>query len=134
MDKVELIRIESGLSGTFGVVRINGEAFCVSLELPWKDNQKNISCIPAGTYTCKRRYSAKHKTYLYGVQNVPGRGDIEIHVGNTIADILGCILLGQSYGTYKGKRCILSSGGAITEFMDKMAGKPFTLIIKEVFS
>ena len=25
-----------------------------TLELPWKDNQRNISCIPAGYYFCNR--------------------------------------------------------------------------------
>lgn len=69
---------------------------CMTLELPWKDNLKRISCIPAGTYTV-----VKHKSPKFGkcfwIKNVPGRSEVLIHYGNYHKDVLGCILVGDDY-------------------------------------
>lgn len=76
-----------------------GEFICYALELPWRDNQKRISCIPAGTYELeymKGSSSGKFKRCYY-VKNVTGRSEILIHVGNYPADTLGCILPGLSH-------------------------------------
>ena len=35
---------------TLGQLFLNGERFCDTLELPWKNNQRRISCIPEGEY------------------------------------------------------------------------------------
>ena len=40
---------------TIGKLFLNGETFCDTLELPWKDNQRSISCIPAGEYKVRIR-------------------------------------------------------------------------------
>ena len=66
-----------------------------TLELPWRDNKKQISCIPAGTYICKPRTSDKYKRHFH-VLSVPNRSYILIHAGNTNAHTLGCILVGLS--------------------------------------
>lgn len=63
------------------------------LELPWKNNQRNISCIPEGTYQVKKRKSSKFGEH-FQVLNVPGRSYILIHKGNYYTDIRGCILPG----------------------------------------
>jgi hypothetical protein len=65
----------------------------VSLELPFLNNQKTISCIPKGIYNCTPRSSKKFSKHFL-VQNVPGRSTILIHVGNYPKDTTGCILLG----------------------------------------
>jgi hypothetical protein len=64
--------------------------------LPWKDNEKEISCIPEGEYEFHRYSSAKYKN-VWKLENVPGRTDILIHAGNTIADFKGCIGAGRTY-------------------------------------
>lgn len=103
---------------------------CKTLELSWKDNQKNISSIPKGTYTCKRRFSIKFG-WVYEVQNVKGRTGILIHSGNTFFDIQGCILLGDSYGDLnKDKHAdILNSTKTIKAFETFMQKKDFLLEI-----
>ena len=68
---------------------------CFTLELADKDNQKNISCIPEGTYKYKFYDSPKHGTVLH-IQDVPNRTMIEIHAGNYTSQIEGCILVGDS--------------------------------------
>ncbi len=67
-----------------------------TLELGWKENQKNISCIPTGTYPVKIWESPKFgKCFL--VENVPDRSSILIHAGNTKDDTQGCILIGTRF-------------------------------------
>ena len=65
-----------------------------SLELPYKDNIKRISCIPKGDYTAIRHNSPKHGPSLW-LQDVPNRNEILIHKGNFYFDILGCVLIGS---------------------------------------
>lgn len=69
---------------------------CVTIELPWLENQKNISCIPEGKYHIKKHISPKFGQCLK-VQDVPGRSEILIHVGNYKKDTHGCILVGKRF-------------------------------------
>jgi hypothetical protein len=91
--------------GNFSVEKV-GEVFkCLSLELPWKLNKSQVSCIPEGTYPVKIRYSQKYGTHLH-IQDVPDRDLILIHWGNYAGslnpktkspDIKGCVLVGKYY-------------------------------------
>lgn len=67
---------------------------CVTLELPWRDNLKGLSCIPEGIYTVRHRKSAKHGDH-YQVCDVPARDLILFHPGNYVYQLLGCILPGS---------------------------------------
>ena len=83
--------------GQLYVLESEGEVFkCKTLELPYKDNRRNVSCIPIGEYTVKKRWSEKYK-YHFHVQNVPNRSYILIHSGNFYTHTLGCILVGQDH-------------------------------------
>lgn len=66
------------------------------LELPWLDNQKDISCIPCSTYSLIKRISQKHKEHFH-ILDVPDRELILIHSGNYYTDIRGCQLPGLSF-------------------------------------
>lgn len=85
------VRYSSSIGGQ---LYINGKKICYTLELPWKMNQKNISCIPVGIYTCFWR----HDRYRIQCENIPcpegTRTAIQIHPGNSPADSHGCILVG----------------------------------------
>ena len=66
-----------------------------TVEPPWKDNKRDISCIPAGTYIVKPFDSPKHgKCLLF--ENVPDRSFIEMHAGNSRLDTDGCVCPGDS--------------------------------------
>jgi hypothetical protein len=68
----------------------------VTLELAWKDNAHNISCIPEGEYlVLKMPPTAKRKYEYFWVQDVPDRSSILWHPGNYTHDILGCCLPGE---------------------------------------
>ena len=84
---------------TIGELFINGERFCDTLELPWKDNQRSISCIPEGQYKVRMRLPRESATRDYIhllVKDVPSRDYILFHIGNTAKDTRGCILVGMT--------------------------------------
>ena len=83
---------------TIGELFLNGERFCDTLELPYRDNQRSISCIPVGEYKVRLRYARESATrnYLHLlVEDVKDRSYILFHRGNTAKDTRGCILVGQ---------------------------------------
>jgi len=84
---------ENFTSGQFQLWRNAVLVFeCFSLELPWLDNEINVSCIPYGEYTCVADNTGRHR--FFKVLNVPGRSGIEFHVLNTVSGTEGCIGLG----------------------------------------
>ena len=69
-----------------------------TLELPWKSNSHNISCIPAGIYTVVKIKPTEKRPYFYfWVKDVPGRDGILMHRGNYTRDLRGCLLGGDSH-------------------------------------
>ena len=82
---------------TIGNLYLDGEWLCDTLELPWKDNQRSISCIPDGQYKVRLRTARESasRDYLHLlVQDVPNRDWILFHRGNSAKDTSGCILVG----------------------------------------
>ena len=79
---------------TIGIGSCSGFNF-VTLELPDKDNQKNISCIPAGRYWAKKRISPGKGYKVIEFLNVPNRTFIQAHYGNFTHQLLGCQLYGD---------------------------------------
>ena len=100
-----LTRNEYTNQGTFGVLNVNDKSF-FSLELPWRENKSNISCIPCGQYKASLRYSPHFKKNLYCLSGVPNRNFILIHGANFAGDeamgyqthLQGCISIGKSMG------------------------------------
>jgi hypothetical protein len=78
-------------SGTNGDILFNGLKLCNSIELPWKNNQQRISCIPEGKYELVKRYSLRFKWHLQ-LKDVKGRDLILIHPANdAFMELKGCI-------------------------------------------
>ena len=92
-----LIRDTFSKESTIGELFLAGERICDTLENPWLDNQKNISCIPEGEYPVRLRYPRESATRDYIhllVKDVKDRDYILFHIGNTAKDTSGCILVG----------------------------------------
>lgn len=62
-----------------------------TLELPWKENRRNISRIPPGTYQAKKFQSPRFKREVILLDEVPFRDAIEIHPLNYVHETRGCI-------------------------------------------
>ena len=133
MQELYLRREKSADYGTFGTLTGQGSPL-FTLELPWRNNERQRSCIPCGTYPCRIRISPRFGR-VYEVADVPGRSFILIHSGNLAGDVTkglrsdveGCILLGLSRGAISGQPAVLESRRALTAFMRTMGGQPFTL-------
>ena len=79
------------LNGTNGEIWFNHELLCYSIELPWEENKKEISCIPEGIYPLQRRCD-EHFGWHFQVMDVPGRDFILIHPANDAKkELKGCI-------------------------------------------
>ena len=77
--------------GTNGELYLDGRLLCYTIELPWIDNIKEVSCIPEGRYQLVKMYTKKFGMH-YMVSNVPGRSDIFIHPANyAMRELEGCI-------------------------------------------
>jgi len=105
--------------------------FC-TLELPWKDNERRISCIPVGEYKVVKRWSQKYKNHFH-VLDVENRSYILLHAGNYNRHTLGCILCGKEHLdiTGDGER----DGTSSKDTMDKLneiLPDEFTLVIEDV--
>lgn len=122
-----LHRLPSTLSGTFGVLCIDDLPVCVTCEDPWRQNARNVSCIPEGTYKVRVRYSAKYGKHWH-LQDVPGRDLILIHNGNTEDDTQGCILVGSGFARVNGKPGVVNSIPTL-DMLRKRLPDEFTLTI-----
>ena len=92
-----LIRDTFTEESTIGELFLDGERICDTLERPYFNNLKNISCIPEGNYKVRLRLARESasRDYLHLlVQDVPDRDWILFHRGNYPKDTSGCILVG----------------------------------------
>lgn len=113
---------------TVGVMNLD-EFRCYTLELPWRDNKKSVSCIPGGTYECEKHYSPTHGLCI-SVKHVVGRTHILIHVGNFIKETQGCVLVGDSIRDINndGVPEVTSSVKTLEKLLDKLPDQ-FQLVI-----
>jgi hypothetical protein len=85
--ELELLRIYDP-EGTNGEIKL---VVCNTIELPWLQNKRSVSCIPQGRYELKKRTTAKRGQHLL-VVNVKGRNGILIHPANDAKkELRGCI-------------------------------------------
>ncbi len=77
--------------GTNGKLECEGKLICNTIELPWKNNETRVSCIPEGKYFIKKRYSQKFQWHLE-IENVQNRSLILFHpANNALQELNGCI-------------------------------------------
>jgi hypothetical protein len=139
MDRVGLFRFPSTDDGTFGVLVCQDGVLCNTIELPWRGNKQNVSCIPCGEYECEIVHSPS-RGRVYHVKDVPGRTHILIHVANfggdtekgKRTDLQGCIGPGMRTGILNNQNVVLASMVALNKFHNKMGFKPFTLVVKDI--
>ena len=89
-----------------------------TLELPWRNNQRNISSIPSAFYNVVPRTSERFGDHLH-VLDVPGRSWILFHAGNWPRNTDGCILVGMGFAD-------IDNCGALEVVGSKIAMKQLT--------
>jgi len=95
-----------------------------TLELPWINNKRKVSCIPTGDYKVKKRHSKKFGNHFH-IQNVKDRSCILIHKGNYYTDILGCILVGDdlSYINDDNEIDVVNSVNTMKQLLKRLPNK-----------
>lgn len=128
---LHLRRINETKEQTQGILEATGiEKKFTTIELPWKNNAKRISCIPTGTYTVKRRWSKKLGHHFH-LTDVPNRELILIHVGNYNEQTQGCILVGNDFKDINNDNVIdiTESRSATFELLRKLPHHEFKIKI-----
>ena len=78
-------------NGTNGRLYFNDTFICHTIELPWKQNQKAISCIPEGKYLLMVAENSRFGVHMY-LSGVKDRNFILIHPANdALKELKGCI-------------------------------------------
>ena len=117
---------------TVGELFLNGERMCDTLENPYINNERSISCIPEGEYKVRLRTARESATRDYLpllVQDVPNRDYILFHRGNSAKDTSGCILVGFSSKQDYVKNSTFAMDLLMKEIIN-LGGEKINLIIK----
>lgn len=119
MNIITITRLFSNVRNTIGIISVDGEPICWSLEPPWKMNKKNESCIIPGIYFYKHYESPMFKRQCIQLLNVYNRDYISIHPGNTHEDTKACILPGLSIGVLGNIQAVRSSSLAMNKIINQ---------------
>lgn len=108
---IELLTFKKNINGTFSDVMSGGRFLGVSVERPWNDNKRFVSCVPAGEYKLIP-YNSTSYGFVYllsnpelGVypfeeqckSNKDRYGCIFVHKGSYPHNFQGCIGIGDEY-------------------------------------
>lgn len=155
MKTAKLIRLGTGDEGTFGHLTVPSGFECRTLELPWRGNARQVSCIPAGKYLFKWRTDSPKHGECYEEwddpstpqrEDVKDRDNVQIHAANLagdtekgyVAQLLGCIAPGYLVAQFKagsapaGKKHqhgVTSSGATLKRLVEYFAKETFELEI-----
>ena len=120
MKTATLVRMDSTSQGTPGLLTFGTQAVR-TLELPWQENQRGISCIPVGAYKLLWARSPK-MGMCYHVLDVPGRSNVLIHAANFAGDVRygyvtelqGCIAPCMRIGIMKNHESVMQMAGLVS--------------------
>ena len=83
---------------TLGSIYMDGQVIAKTMELPWKQNKRAISCIPEDTYKVVKQPPKPTRNYAYfRLPNVIGRTGILIHRITYVKELKGCIGVGSRF-------------------------------------
>lgn len=91
---MRLWRLGEAHGGTHGILVV-GEARLATVELPWRDNERGSSCIPAGDYPLEVYWSNNTEEWRVRIKDVPGRSHCAIHTANEPRQLRGCVAPGM---------------------------------------
>jgi hypothetical protein len=127
MIHVQMERFSYAENGTFGRLRLPSGRSLATVEKPWVNNTRNISCIPIGSYLCVSRRYWRGNYDAYEVLDVPERSHILFHKGNQPSEVEGCIALNSSHNYSSSGMYGVHSAVAFDAFMQEMDQLVFIL-------
>lgn len=126
---IRLTRILQTDVATYGVLSNDNYPLCVTLELPWLNNEPNASCIPPGQYNVQQFQSTEHGQ-VWEIMDVPDRSAILLHEGNFPSNSRGCIICAQYFA---GQSATIYNSDITIELLRNVLPPQFTLTITNAF-
>jgi len=124
-----------------------GGIICKTLELPWLDNKRSVSCIPEGKYHVNKMppiLKDDPKTerdesdgrnprpyWHFRLPKVPGRSGILIHRGTDVNHSQGCILVASRFKNIQTETPSLEESGVKLQWMVDNLPSEFYLLIEK---
>lgn len=106
---------------------------CATLELPWRDNEHNVSCIPTGNYAVTR-YHSPSKGNVFLLCDVPERSNVEIHIANYVSELRGCIAVGTKFSDIDGDKIPdITNSQKMLAYLLRIMPDDWTIKISEQF-
>jgi len=105
-----------------------------TLEEAWRENKREISCVPTGAYHCVAHGWEEEmefkKLQTWQLLAVPGRSDILIHTGNYTKNTEGCILAGMGLQVSQVLSMVTDTRMAMDLLRKEIGQNSFTLTIE----
>ncbi len=114
----------------------------VTLELPWRSNARNISCVPAGIYELVKHASTRWpETWALEGRTVShyksqlARYACLFHPSKTVQGLQGCISLGTGLSAVGGHRSVVDYDVAFDLFLnDLRAGFKHRMVVSDLWA
>lgn len=95
--KINVVREFARVNSILGRLSVEGTNISgYTLELPWRNNQTDISAIPLGEYQAILDESPSKNYLILRLMNVESRENVLMHGGNIPRDTKGCLLVGRN--------------------------------------
>ncbi|MHC6528831.1 MULTISPECIES: DUF5675 family protein [unclassified Vibrio] len=113
--------------GTFGELYDGSEVVCVTVEPDWQNNEKNVSCVPAGVYSVTRHSSPRfgdcfaisNKNLGVTVSGPSLRSNCLFHAANYPNELEGCIAPGLTFMPGSSRWGVSSSRKALDKLKER---------------
>lgn len=117
-----------GDGGMIGRVQVTPAWECWSMEAPWRDNERFISCIPAGLYHLERHQGGKYRDTWAIVGNGVAHWETPdcdrytcvLHAAKFARHLKGCVSFGLSLSLEGGVPLLGSPGAAHRHVMNHL--------------
>lgn len=139
MSELKLERFSVSATETEGVLTFGGLIFA-TIERPWLNNIKGVSCVPLGVYQIRLFNHAKwgdvlwlesRENNVYWKPTSPThRSEILVHPANYVSDLRGCIAIGERRGfstnpkTRRMEPLVVNSRESLRILVHAMSEKP----------
>lgn len=133
---------------TLGSLFFEDQMLCKTMELPWRENRRSVSCIPEGDYITTKEEpievdnpetpvdesgGRKPRNYWhFRLHDVPGRSGVLIHKITYVDDLRGCLGVGMNFKDLNGDDILdmVESTAALHKLVEILPDK-FILRIQE---
>jgi len=130
MTRATLTRFSYGPDSTLGLLVVPGLAPIYTIEDAWRDNARNISCIPDGDYEVVPSRFNKRGYDAWEILGVPSRTLIKIHIGVHAEHVQGCVIVGEWLTCVAGKISLARSQQAFGRLYALLGGQRWRLSIR----